>query len=62
MKYLISKIVDTDGRLVADKLGKGLLRLRNTPGENGLYSGQMVFAQDLRSLQSSIRYSILKND
>ena len=60
MKYLIAKIVETEGSLVIEKLDKGLLEMRNTPNENGLSAAQMVFGQDLRSVLPSIRASLLK--
>ena len=50
LKYLIAKIVETEGSLVIEELDKGLLEMRNTPNENGLSAAQMVFRQDLRSV------------
>ena len=60
MRYLIAKIVETEGSLVIEELDKGLLEMRNTPNENGLSAAQMVFGQDLRSVLPSIRASLLK--
>ena len=60
LKYLIAKIVETEGSLVIEELDKGLLEMRNTPNENGLSAAQMVFGQDLRSVLPSIRASLLK--
>ena len=43
LKYLVAKVMGTEGRLVTEKLHKGLFELRNTPRGNGLSPAQMVF-------------------
>ena len=46
LKYLIAKIVETEGSLVIKELDKGLLEMRNNPNEKRLSAAQMVFGQD----------------
>ena len=60
LKYLVVKIVAIEGSLVTEKLDKGLLEMKNTPGENGLSTAQMVFGYEMRSLLPAIRSAILK--
>lgn len=60
LKYLIAKIVETQGSLVLEELDKGLLEMRNTAGENGLTAAQIVFGQEMRSILPSITASLLK--
>ena len=58
LKYLIAKIVETEGSLVIEELDKGLLEMRNAPNDNGLSAAQMVFGHDLRTVILSIRASL----
>ena len=60
LKALIAKIHEVHGYLVTEELDKGVLELRNTPGENGLSAAKMVFGHELRSVLPSIRASLLK--
>ena len=50
--------MDTIGKLLTEQLGKSLLEMRNTPGENGLSPAQMVSGSETISLLPSIRSAI----
>ena len=60
LKAFITKIHEVHGYLVTEELDKGVLEIRNTPGENGLSAAKMVFGHELRSVLPSIRASLLK--
>ena len=42
LKHLIVKIVEKRGSLVVEELDKGLLEMRNTPGEHGKASSMTI--------------------